>query len=178
MTGGFATALSIRWHAQVMGWLGLLGALWAPGLLGAGDGSEHVFLLIAYSRDRGRAGVAALDGARRLRVLQRDAAVGGLARRRARAARAHAASALLAAALAFGFEANRRGLHPVVIGPQARTRPSWFAASVLVIDAALLALAGWYVLDGELWLTALAVVHIGLGLVATRRHRGSRASSR
>ena len=30
VVGGAATALSIRWHAQVMGWLGLLGALWAP----------------------------------------------------------------------------------------------------------------------------------------------------
>ena len=33
-TGGLATALSIRWNAQVMGWLGLLGALWAPAVLG------------------------------------------------------------------------------------------------------------------------------------------------
>ena len=32
--------LGIRWHAQVMGWLGLLGAIWAPSVLGgfAGGG--------------------------------------------------------------------------------------------------------------------------------------------
>ena len=173
VTGGFATALSIRWHAQVMGWLGLLGALWAPGLLGAGDGAEHIFLLIAYS-----AAIVVLVW-RRWTVLAGFAFFSATLQWAGWLADGSELLALtlfglLAAALAFGFEANRRGLHPVVIGPQARTRPSWFAASVLVIDAALIALVGWYALDGELWLTALAVVHIGLGLVVIRLPRISR----
>ena len=37
-------ALAIRWRAQVMGWLGLLGALLAPTALGAYDGGGMVFL--------------------------------------------------------------------------------------------------------------------------------------
>ena len=48
-TGAAATALAIRWRAQVMGWLGLLGALWAPTALGAFDGGGMVFLAIAFA---------------------------------------------------------------------------------------------------------------------------------
>ncbi len=47
-----------------------------------------------------------------------------------------------------------------------------------MINAALLAVVGWFALDGEVWLTALAGVHIAVGLGATRWHRGSRASWR
>ncbi len=91
--GGLATALSIRWHAQVMGWLGLLGAIWAPSVLGWGDGTEQVFLLIAYA-----ASITVLVARRwtllaGFVVLQRDARMGGLARRRRRAARARAVRA-------------------------------------------------------------------------------------
>ena len=168
-----ATFLSIRWHAQVMGWLGLLGALWAPAVLGWGDGTEHVYLVIAYT-----ASIAVL-------VWRRWTALAGFAFASATLEWAGFVGngsellalvlyGLLAAALAFGFEANRRGVTPVEIGPEARTRPSWFAASVLVISAALLALAGWFALDGEQWLTALALVHIAAGLVAIRLPRISR----
>ena len=48
-TGAVATALAIHWRAQVMGWLGLLGALWAPTALGAFDGGGMVFLAIAFA---------------------------------------------------------------------------------------------------------------------------------
>ncbi len=48
-TGAAATALAIRWRAQVMGWLGLLGALWAPTALGAFDGGGMAFLAIAFA---------------------------------------------------------------------------------------------------------------------------------
>ena len=47
--GAGATALATRWRAPVMGWLGLLGALWAPVALGALDGGGIVFLAIAYA---------------------------------------------------------------------------------------------------------------------------------
>ena len=80
----------------------------------------------------------------------------------------------LTAALALGLEANRRGLHAVVIGPEARPRPLWLAAALLALGAAVLALAGWDFVNGERWLAALAVAHIALGLVATRVPRISR----
>ena len=156
-----------------MGWLGLLGALWAPAVLGWGDGTEHVYLVIAYA-----AAIAVL-------VWRRWTLLAGFAFASATLEWAGFVGngsellalvlyGLLAAALAFGFEANRRGVAPVEIGPEARTRPSWFAASVLAIAAALLALAGWFALDGEQWLTALALAHIAAGLVAIRVPRISR----
>jgi uncharacterized membrane protein len=46
LVGAAATALAVRWRAQVMGWLGLLGALLAPAVLG-GDGGI-AFLAVAY----------------------------------------------------------------------------------------------------------------------------------
>src|SRR5262249_58473114 len=46
LVGGAATALAVRWRAQVMGWLGLLGALLAPAVL-RDDGSLP-FLAVAY----------------------------------------------------------------------------------------------------------------------------------
>src|SRR5690349_6439732 len=46
LVGAAATALAVRWQAQVMGWLGLVGALLAPIVLGH-DGSI-AFLAVAY----------------------------------------------------------------------------------------------------------------------------------
>ena len=104
-------------------------ALGAGACSAAVDGSEHVFLLIAYA-----ATIAVLVW-RRWTLLAGFAfasatlAVGRVRGRRAASCSRSCSTALLAAALAFGFEANRRGLHRVEIGPEARTRPSWFAAS-------------------------------------------------
>jgi uncharacterized membrane protein len=47
--GAAATALAIRWDAQGIGWLGLLGALLSPALVGAGgDGAGVALMLTAY----------------------------------------------------------------------------------------------------------------------------------
>jgi hypothetical protein len=157
-----------------MGWLGLLGALWAPAVLGTGDAGAQVFAVIAYS-----AAIAVL-------VWQRWTVLAGFVFAGATLEWATFMDSgdelvaltvygVLAAALAFGFELRRRGLQPVKVGPEARVKPSTFAAGVLVIDAALLALAGWLTLDGEVWLTALALIHIAAGLCATRVTRISRA---
>ena len=79
----------------------------------------------------------------------------------------------LSAALALGFELNRPGLHRVAIGPRARVRPHPFAI-VLVVSAALLAITGWELLDGEPWLVALAAAHIAAGIAAAHVRRISR----
>ena len=48
-TGAAATALAVRWKAQVMGWIGLLGALLAPAVLGhLQDAGDVAFLAVAY----------------------------------------------------------------------------------------------------------------------------------
>ena len=82
----------------------------------------------------------------------------------------------LSAALALGFELNRPGLHRVAIGPRARVRPHPFAI-VLVVSAALLAITGWELLDGEPWLVALAAAHIAAGIAAAHVRRISREVS-
>ena len=46
--GALATALAVRWRAQVIGWLGLLGALLAPAVLGACGGASP-FLAVAFA---------------------------------------------------------------------------------------------------------------------------------
>src|SRR4051794_1237440 len=49
VAGALATTVAVRWRAPVMGWLGLLGALWAPAALGALDGGGITFLALAYA---------------------------------------------------------------------------------------------------------------------------------
>ncbi len=179
-TGAVGVTLAIRWRAQVYGWLGLLGALTAPVALGALDSGGIVFLAVAFA-----ATIAVL-------VWQRWTAL---------AVAAFTVTTLqwvgwlvfeglgdpativtltvfgvLSAALALGFELNRPGLHPVAIGPRARLRPHPFAI-VLVISAALLAILGWELLDGEPWLVALAVAHIAAGIAAAHVRRISREVS-
>ena len=180
VVGGAATALSIRWHAQVMGWLGLLGALWAPAVLGCGDGTEHVFLRDRLHRDRspcssggaGRCSRASPSPARRSQwaafVGDGQRAARARALRRCSPPRSRSASRPTAAALHRGRDRPAR---------RARARRG-SPRRVLVISAALLALAGWFALDGELWLTALAVAHIAARPRRHPLHRASRASSR
>jgi uncharacterized membrane protein len=48
--GAAATALALRWAAPGIGWLGILGAIGSPALVGAaGDGAGIAFLLVAYA---------------------------------------------------------------------------------------------------------------------------------
>ena len=87
VVGAAATAFAVRWRAQVIGWLGLLGALLAPATLGAIDERRH---RLPRHRLRGhdrRARLAALDRARGVRLRRHDGpvavvAVGRDARRR------------------------------------------------------------------------------------------------
>ena len=55
-------------------------------------------------------------------------------------------------------------------------RPHPFAI-VLVVSAALLAITGWELLDGEPWLVALAAAHIAAGIAAAHVRRISREVS-
>ena len=171
-TGAVATALAIHWRAQVMGWLGLLGALWAPTALGAFDGGGMVFLAIAFA-----ATIAVL-------VWQRWTTLGGLRLRHRDAAVARLGlfdTSSTLALVVFGVLDRRSrsasrptaAAAPVAIGPEARTRPPVRRrrCSAQRRDPRRRRLG---VLDGEPWLVALAVAHIALGLAATRVARISR----
>ena len=176
-TGAFATLLATRWNAQVMGWLGLLGALSAPLALGALDGGGMAFLALAYA-----ATVAVLVWQRWTTLAAFaffTASIQWLAWTFTDASTLASTSMLvifgvLTAALALGFEARRPGLRRVVIGPEARPSMNLFAVVLLVLNAAILAGAGWELLGDPAWLVALALAHIGLGLAATRSRRISR----
>ena len=177
--GAAATAFAVRWRAQVIGWLGLLGALLAPASLGAIDDGGIVFLAIAYAVTIGvlvwqrwtalAGAVFAVTTVQWLWWLW-DATTGAVTL-------AVVAFGGLTAALAFGFEANRRGLHPVVIGPRARTSPHPLAAALLVLNATVIAMVAWEMLDGEGWLAGLAAAHILGGIAAARVRRISRELS-
>jgi uncharacterized membrane protein len=176
--GALGTALGVRWNAQVMGWLGMLGTLLAPAALGALDGAGVVFLALAYAAT---ATVLAWQRWRWLAVLAFGVTTLQWLWWLAIELPADPVAALtlvafgaLTTALALGLEANRSGLRPVVIGPEARPAPHLVAALLLVIDAAVLAAAGWELLDGELWLAVLAAAHVALGLAAIRVRRISR----
>jgi uncharacterized membrane protein len=174
-TGAAATALAIRWRAPVMGWLGLLGALWAPIALGAFDGGGMVFLAIAFA-----ATIPVL-------IHERWTTLGVFAYLSTTiqwvtyvAFEGPSLPALivfgtLSAAYALGLEHNRRGLAPVEIGPEACTSPHPVALAVLGLNALILAGTGWGALaDGETWLVTLAVAHIGLGVGLAHNRRISR----
>jgi uncharacterized membrane protein len=174
VTGAAATALAIHWRAQVMGWLGLLGALWAPTALGAFDGGGMVFLAVAFA-----ATIAVI-------VYQRWTTLGVFAYLTTTlqwmtwvAFDTSSLAALivfgtLTAVYALGVEVNRRGLAPVEIGPAARTSIHPIAVSVLGLNAVVLAATGWSALDGEPWLVGLAIAHIALGIALAHAGRVSR----
>ena len=176
-TGAVAVTLAIRWRTQVYGWLGLLGALTAPVALGAIDAGGIVFLAIAFTAtvavlvwQRWSALAAAAVSVATLQwlwwVLVETSSAGAQVL-------TLVVFGVLTTALALGLEANRRGLHPVAIGPRARLFPHPFAI-VLVINAAVLAVTGWELLDGSLWLAALAGAHIVVGIAAAHVRRISR----
>ena len=163
---------------RCIGWLGLLGALHGAGRARRARRRRH---RLPRDRVRGhdrRARLAALDRARRRprSPSRRCSGSGGCCSRTLgdpATIVTLAVFGVLTAALALGFELNRPGLHPVAIGPRARLRPHPFAI-VLVISAALLAITGWELLDGEPWLVALAAAHIAVGIAAAHVRRISR----
>jgi uncharacterized membrane protein len=172
--GGVATALAIRWRAQAFGWLGLLGALLAPAVVGDGGSA---FLLVAYA-----ATVAVL-------VWRRWTALGFVAfavvtpqwffwlsslgiedgfqvtAGAAACVLAMTAFGALTTVAAVGFELRRH---------MKRVRVS--AVFLLVLDAIVLDAAGRALLHGPAatgWLVAVAAAHLAVGLAGTRLSRVS-----
>jgi uncharacterized membrane protein len=168
--GAAATALALRWRAPGIGWLGILGALASPALLGAaGDGSAVALLLVAYGaaaavmlwqRWHALAGTAFAVAVPQLAAWMLDIppAAGAIA--------ALVAFGAVTAVAAAGFEWRTRAREPRI-------------SAIVLLALNALALAGLAALalsDNalEAWLTALALAHLAAGLLARRSPRVSR----
>jgi hypothetical protein len=171
VTGAVATALAVRWRAQVMGWLGLAGALLAPAVLGGVAAGSIAFLAVAYG-----ATVAVL-------TWQRWTALG------------FAAFALAAPQWLFWSFSDHRSTPAILltlvvfgalttaaaVGFELRRRESAVriaAVVLLVLDAVAIDGAGASLLHPAwLWLAGVAAVHLAVGLGGTRIPRVSRELS-
>ena len=142
-----------------MGWLGLLGALFAPAALGAIEDGV-VYLVIAYSA------TITVVVWQRWNALAWAAFVLATLQFAAWADGAESIVPVLAvfgalnAALAFGLEARRPGLNLNTV-------------FLLAANAALLVLGHW----DEHWFIAIAAAHAVVGLAATRAPRLSRPAA-
>jgi uncharacterized membrane protein len=175
-TGALGTWLALRWHAQVIAAVGLVGAMLAPALAGAPvDGASLPFLLGATGAAVAvtvRQGWAWLGGAVALVatpqwltfVLDPTAPLPGI----------------LATLCAFGV------LHALAaVAHELRTRSVALrgtSAALLALNAVVLAAAGWFTVHDAagqaaavVWLGALALVHAVAG-VALRRVGAGAAS--
>lgn len=160
--GAVATTLAIRWDAQPIGWLGLLGALLAPAALGALDDGGIVFLAIAYA-----ASVRVLVWRRWTALAWAVFAtvtfewVAWLALETPGDGVAHFALATfgaLTAALAYGMDSQR-------------AKPNPNALALITLNSVLML---GFAVDDAATLTALAAAHILVGLAATQVTRLSR----
>jgi uncharacterized membrane protein len=176
-SGTVATLLALRFEAPGIGWLGILGALLAPALVGAaGDGVGVALMLVAYAasgavllwqRWHALAGAAFLVAAPQLAWWLLDSPGGG-----------PPAAAVVAALTAFGAVSAASA-----VGFEWRTRTRRLRVSAHVLLALnALALAGlgaiaFHESGSELWLAALALAHIGAGLLLRRSRRVGRELS-
>jgi len=167
-TGALATVFAVRWQSRGIGALGIVGALLAPVLAGAPSTATTLALLWLAAAS----GAAALVWQRWnwLALAVFAIPLGQWGWWLADADRS--AGAILTVLCLFGALNVAAAIGFELRVPAARLR----AASALLMsaNAATLALAGWYALDGagattagRLWIGALAAAHIGVGL-ATR----------
>ena len=173
-TGAAATALAVRWRAPGMAALGIVGALLSPALVGAMPTAAGVAVLAIATASAAAVVVwqrwtwlafatFALATPQWLAwvLLERPAPAATLA--------ALVAFGALGAAAAVGFELR---------AAEPRLRIS--SAVLLVLNALVLAAAGWWALSdavsqtaGHAWLAALAAAHLAVGLGAARLRRVS-----
>jgi uncharacterized membrane protein len=165
--GAAATTLAVRWRAQGIAALGIVGALLAPVLAGApSSGGTLVLLWIAAA-----AATAVvlwqrwpwLSAAAFALTTAQWAAYLDNARPAASVVLALTAFGALNAVAALGYELRVRA---------ERLRPS--SAILLWLNAMALAAAGGVVLghtEATVWVAALGVVHLALGIVALRSSR-------
>lgn len=164
--GALTTVLALRWRSQVMGWLGLIGAVASPLLVGAAGDAAIALMLTAYvataavglwQRWHAIAFAAFALGAYQLTawIALSPTDAGALA--------ALAVFGLATAVAAAGFEWRSRA---------PRLRRS--AVVLLALNALVLAVLGATAAPDAAWLGALAGAHLLGGLAARRTRRVSR----
>ena len=151
--GATGAGLALRWRSTTIAVLGIAGGLLSPVLAGADVEVTQTIALLAI----GYAGAAAVAAALGWTWL-----------------------ALLAFALVLPQWAFYVGEHETLpfvllfgaIGAFAAARTHGFGAHLLLaLNAAVTTAAGYFVLESELWLVAVAAAHLAGGLAALRRER-------
>ena len=171
--GAVATSLAVRWEAQGIAALGILGALVAPRLAGApSDGGTMAILLIAA------ASAVGVLLHQRWDWLSFAVFVVTLPQWAVYLFEDPPTYAVIAVLVGFGLLGAVAAVGYELRAAADTIRPS--SAFLLSLNAIALAAAGWLALNAggeetlaKLWLVALAAVHLGIGLCATR----SRATS-
>jgi len=168
LVGAVATAIAVRWDEQVVAGIGIVGALLAPVLVDAGtDSASLAFMAVALAAAVGvllwrrwswLGIVAFVVSAPQLIAWLND----GYTERLGLSLAVLAAFWLLYVVAAIGYELRE---------PTAKLR--LVSASLLLANAALLAGAGWAMLDdtghgdaATAWVIGAAAVHIGGGVPA------------
>ncbi|HEY1595948.1 MAG TPA: DUF2339 domain-containing protein [Thermoleophilaceae bacterium] len=173
IVGATATALAVRWEARGVAALGIGGALLAPVLVGAPHNHHSiVFLLVAGAAASGvllwqrwdwlAFGAFAITTPQWIAWLLHDPSVGA-----ALAVMTGFGALNVAAAVGFEMRAHSERL---------RTASTF----MLALNALALTLVGWFWLSGqdhrttaELWLVAIAILHLGVGFGERRLDRVS-----
>ncbi len=173
LVGAIATALAVRWESRGIAALGILGALAAPLLAGAGhEGGTVAILLVA---------LAAAGG---VLIWQRwdwlALAAFALSAPQWIAYLFDGASPATALLTLVGFGAVGVVVavgHDLRVGARSLRVQGAF---LLALNAIALGTAGWLALDsmgyagiGKLWLAVLAVVHVCVGMASRRSNRVS-----
>ena len=169
-TGAAAAVLAVRWRAQAIGALGILGALLAPVLAAAPfDGATIALLLVASSA------AAALLVWQRWDWLALAAFAVTTPQWAAWLSHAHASGTVVVVLSAFGVLTV-----VTAIGFELRCRAVALRASsalLLAANAFVLAAGGWLALGGgagaAAWLAGLAAAHAAVGLGGARLRRVS-----
>jgi len=184
--GSLATGLAVRWEARGIAALGILGALLSPVLAGAPPNLGTMAILFVA------AGCAVAVLLRQqweflsfgVFLIAVPQWVGFLftAPTTIEALAVLIAFGAVGAAAAVGHEVLARGARspaPEPGGGVQRLHTS--SAFLLALNGIVLAVAGWFALGAldqetiaRLWLGALAVVHLAIGMVTIRSGRGSR----
>jgi uncharacterized membrane protein len=171
--GATTTALALRWRSQTIGALGLIGGLASPLLAGADFDAGTIAVLavataaatVVSARMRwawlGTAAILLPAVQWSVYVVDDAGTIGALA--------TLCVFGVLGSVAAVGHDLRRNA---------GRLRAS--SAFLLAIHALILAAAGWYGLEqaaghglADAWLVALAVGHLGLGLLLRRRIQGA-----
>lgn len=167
--GAFATLLAVRWRAQAVAAIGIVGALLSPVLVGAPSSAETMAILFVAATTA--VGVLVR---RRWEWLGFAAVLLAAPQWTTWLFTVESTTAAILVLLAFGALGVA-----AAVGFELRTSATRLrtpAACLLALNAVILALAGWFGLEpisdapvAQLWLAGLAAAHLAVGLATSGR---------